>query len=212
MKNISYDAVVVASGKGKRSELNFNKVFYPFPDGETVLQKAIRVFQEDSDCQRIIVVLTKDEMHLVEETDKIILCEGGKERMDSVYHGLQKTLSPYVMVHDGARPYLQEAELTRLKKALQIHDAAILSLAVRDSLKYGQDNIIKYSLARENIYLAQTPQAFRKEILMKAYALKKEEKLYTDEASLCEELGIEVSLVKGSWRNIKITYPEDLPR
>ena len=169
---ISYDAIIVASGKGSRLSLGYNKVFYKYEDGQTILDKACALFIEDDDCKNIIVVTNEEEFHLVNHNPKLILVRGGKMRKDSVYEGLKVVKSPYVLIHDGARPKL---------------------------------------IDRNKVYLAQTPQGFRYEIIKNAYDKAIDSEIeFTDDASIAEYVGIKVKIVEGSYSNNKITYPSDL--
>ena len=128
-----------------------------------------------------------------------------------VYAGLKLTASPYVLVHDAARPYLDIADLKALKDTLQKEDAAILAVKAKDTIKTVRDGYIQKTLDRNNIYLAQTPQGAKSHILKAAYEKALNTDIpFTDEASILEYCGIAVKIVVGNYRNIKITYKEDL--
>ena len=208
---MQYDAVIVASGSGSRLSLGYNKVFYRFKDGKTILDKAIHLFLEDDDCQKVIVVTKPDDFAKVELRPKMQLTKGGDTRQKSVYAGLKLTASPYVLVHDAARPYLDIADLKGLKDTLQKEDAAILAVKAKDTIKTVRDGYIQKTLDRNNIYLAQTPQGAKSHILKAAYEKALNTDIpFTDEASILEYCGIAVKIVDGNYRNIKITYKEDL--
>ena len=207
---MKYDAVVVASGKGTRMRLNFNKVFLTIGN-KTILERACLPFLEDKDCQRVVVVTQKENFELVVKHEKILLAEGGAERKDSVCSGLALCKSRYVLIHDGARPFLESEDLEKLKNELKTCDAAILARRSTETVKRVVNGVITETLDREQLMFAQTPQGFRRKLLKEAYASLGERQNYTDEASVMEAYGQEVRVVPGSPRNRKITYIEDLP-
>ena len=100
---MKYDAIVVAGGVGKRADLGFNKVLYRTRDGKTVLNHSCLNFINDDDCQKLIVVCN---FELDFKCDKLVVVPGGKERYESVLNGLNEVTSDYVLIHDGARPFL----------------------------------------------------------------------------------------------------------
>lgn len=206
---MKYDVVIVASGVGKRSGLNYNKAFYRLQDGQTILEKTMHVFLEDKDCQQVIVVLAAKEKQKILPQGKIKICCGGKQRMDSVANGLALVQEEYVMIHDGARPLVSYAEIEALKKEVIMSHAVILGYPVRDSLKLVTNGYIQHNVPREDVYVAQTPQVFETSLLRKAFQQKEKNCVYTDESSVCESL-IKVKMIPGSLRNFKVTYPEDL--
>lgn len=208
--NIKYDAIIVASGKGERAGLPYNKVFYRLSNGLSVLENAMQPFLNDKDCLSCIVVLQENELSNIKQQGKIKICVGGKRRLDSVYNGLKLVSSDYVFVHDGARPYLKKEDLERLKIDVSLNKASILAIPCSDSPKLVRNNYIISNLKRTEIYLAQTPQACLTNYLKEAYKNRDINKDYTDEASLLADNNISISLVIGSLTNKKITYPEDL--
>lgn len=208
---IKYDAIVVASGKGTRLNLGYNKVFYKLDENTTILDRASRCFIEDEDCQNVIVVTNEEEFDLVKKNPKLVLVQGGKLRMDSVLNGLAKVKSDYVLIHDGARPYLDKHDLDNLKKALEDEEASILAVKVKETVKVVDDGYINKTLNRNQIYLAQTPQGFKTSAIINAFQKAKGVNIeFTDDASIAEYSGIKVKIVEGSYRNNKITYLDDL--
>lgn len=208
---IKYDAIIVASGKGERLNLGYNKVFYRFDDGMTILDKAMSLFIEDEDCQRIIVVTNEEDFKNVRLSPKVILTKGGKLRKDSVYAGIELIKSPYVLIHDGARPYLKKEDLDNLKQALSDNDACILAMKVKETVKYEKDGFIVDTLDRNHIFLAQTPQGFKSDLIRDAYQKADDLNVeFTDDSSIVEHFGVPVKIVEGSRGNDKITFKEDL--
>jgi 2-C-methyl-D-erythritol 4-phosphate cytidylyltransferase len=144
------------------------------------------------------------------------LVPGGKERQDSVYNAL-KVLHRHndldiILVHDGVRPFVTAAEVRRVIQAAHENGAAILALPAQDTVKkVDRHGLIHQTLNRQEIWLAQTPQAFHASIIWRAFGEAYGREFYgTDEASLLEAQGVPVRVVPGSPFNIKVTTPEDL--
>jgi 2-C-methyl-D-erythritol 4-phosphate cytidylyltransferase len=143
----------------------------------------------------------------------IAVIQGGDRRQDSVSIALQHLPQDVtiVAVHDGVRPFVSVEEIEAVIRKADETGAAILAVPIVDTVKQVERDIIDSTLAREHLVLAQTPQAFRIEILREAFERAKKDEYYgTDESSLVERMGRSVSIVRGSERNIKITRPTDL--
>ena len=143
----------------------------------------------------------------------VTVIQGGDRRQDSVATALQH-LSPevtVVAVHDAVRPFVSIEEIEAVIHKADQDGAAILAVPIVDTVKQVDKDVVDATLAREHLVLAQTPQAFRIEILREAFERAKKDEYYgTDESSLVERMGRSVSIVRGSERNIKITRPTDL--
>ncbi len=203
-----YDVVIVASGKGQRANLGYNKAFYKMKDGRTILECSASLFVEDEDCRNIIVVTNEDYFDQVFKNDKVICTVGGKERRNSVENGLKLVSSEYVLVHDAARPFLNKLSLEEIKKELIISDACILARKATDTIKVVENNKIVKTLDRNSIYMAETPQAFKTSLLKKCYE-DSENIIFTDDASLVESLGYVVTIVEDKFDNKKLTNEMD---
>ena len=203
-----YDVVIVASGKGQRANLGYNKAFYKMKDGRTVLECSASLFMEDEDCKNIIVVTNEEYIEQVFKNDKVICTIGGKERRNSVENGLNLVQSEYVLIHDAARPFLNRLSLEDLKKELETSGACILAKKATDTIKVVENNKIVKTLDRNSIYMAETPQAFKSDLLKKCYK-ESENIIFTDDASLVESLGYEVSIVEDKFNNKKLTNEMD---
>ncbi len=203
-----YDVVIVASGKGQRANLGYNKAFYKMKDGRTVLECSASLFIEDEDCKNIIVVTNEEYIEQVFKNDKVICTIGGKERRNSVENGLKLVQSEYVLIHDAARPFLNKLSLEELKKELETSGACILAKKATDTIKVVENNKIIKTLDRNSIYMAETPQAFKSDLLKKCYK-ESENIIFTDDASLVESLGYEVSIVEDKFNNKKLTNEMD---
>jgi 2-C-methyl-D-erythritol 4-phosphate cytidylyltransferase/2-C-methyl-D-erythritol 2,4-cyclodiphosphate synthase len=141
---------------------------------------------------------------------------GGSERQDSVYNAIQEINRKrpgvaYVMIHDAARPFVSEEVITGVIKAMIAKDAAVACVAMKDSIRRADDDGSQ-SVDRKDYFAVQTPQGFKKSVLIEAYDKALREGYYgTDDASLVERAGYKIELVEGDYQNIKITTKEDLP-
>lgn len=143
--------------------------------------------------------------------------EGGKERYHSVYEGLKAIgTCDQVLIHDGARPFIEEAMLNRILDELPRCHACVAGMPVKDTIKLSDTNgYVEQTLPRERLWMIQTPQSFTFPLIRDAYEqLMQKEQLevkITDDAMVAEYIaGLPVKLIEGSYENIKITTPEDL--
>jgi 2-C-methyl-D-erythritol 4-phosphate cytidylyltransferase len=144
---------------------------------------------------------------------RICVVAGGAERQDSVFNGLQ-ALPPdcdWVLIHDGVRPFASSELLKRTWDAALTNGAAIAALPASDTIKRVRAGQVVETVPREELWLVQTPQVFRREILFEAYReADRQGWVGTDDAFLVERLGLPVAVVTGERSNIKVTTPEDL--
>jgi 2-C-methyl-D-erythritol 4-phosphate cytidylyltransferase len=213
-------AVIPAAGMGTRMRSASPKQFLTL-QGTPIVVHTLKKFLRCEEIQKIVVPLRKADIPFFEsllEQEKIPplveLVVGGVHRQDSVFCGFKQIGedTDVVVVHDAVRPFV-EVELIRsvIRVALE-KGGAILALPCVDTVKQIERNIIEATLARDKIVLAQTPQAFRYAILREGFEKARQDHFYaTDESCLVERLGYEVSVIRGSERNIKITKPGDLP-
>ncbi|MGL5979083.1 MAG: 2-C-methyl-D-erythritol 4-phosphate cytidylyltransferase [Erysipelotrichaceae bacterium] len=208
---MNYSVVVLAAGSGTRANLGYNKLLYVMED-KTILEHTLAIFLADKRCVQIIVTHAASDADLVAlmQGYPVQLVQGGKTRQESVYLALQHVTSEHVLIHDGARPYLAQADLDRLLVAVEAHQAAILGVPVKDTIKVVTDGIIDHTPHRASLWQAQTPQGFETELIQAAYAdAIAHHKACTDDASVLETTRY-VHMVEGSYENIKITTPDDL--
>jgi len=213
-------AIVPAAGESKR--MGEKKEFLLLGD-KPILAHALKPLEDHSQISEIILVvdeksIEKCKREIIEKYDFKKIKEvivGGEERQDSVYNGLKKVTKDcdMVLIQDGARPFLTEDLITRSIEETEKHEAAVVAVPCVDTIKFAQkekDMTIE-TLDREYLWMAQTPQTFRYEIILEAYEKAEEENFRgTDDASLIERMGMPIKIVKGSYDNIKITTPEDL--
>ncbi|EDP76659.1 2-C-methyl-D-erythritol 4-phosphate cytidylyltransferase [Hydrogenivirga sp. 128-5-R1-1] len=198
--------VILAAGEGKR--LGLRKQFIELhgkPLFMYSVEKALKIFDE------VILVLPKDVLLNVSVPSEVKKVEGGKERQDSVLNGILETEAEVVVVHDAARPLATE-EMFREVSNLGDYEGKIVAVPSRDTLKEVSSETILKTIDRTHIWLAQTPQGFRRKVLIECHFRARNEGFYgTDDASLLERYGHKVGVVMGSYWNVKLTYREDLP-
>ncbi|GBD36806.1 2-C-methyl-D-erythritol 4-phosphate cytidylyltransferase [bacterium HR36] len=215
-----FAVIVPAAGKSTRFKDREKKPFATL-DGRAVWIRAAELFIPRADvCQFIIAIAPEDREKFLRRFTanlafmNVTVAEGGATRADSVANALQKVKdeADYVAVHDAVRPCVTPELIDAVFNAAHQHGAAILAIPVSDTLKKVDKNQrIQATLSREGLWLAQTPQVFRKDWLLAAYAQR--DKLtsdVTDDAQLVEAAGYPVHIVEGAPTNIKITTKADL--
>ncbi len=207
---MTFHAIIVAGGTGSRS--GGRKQWMPL-GGKPVLDWSVEAFAE-AGAGHIVVVVPEDDLDQAQARYRTMarVVTGGADRAASVSSGLDALtamagLEDIVMIHDAARPLLKPHHISSLSKRLEASRAAILALPVTDSLKRGTDTIVE-APAREGLWRAQTPQAFRLGDIAEAYSTY-EGPVATDEAMIAATAGIDVALVEGDMRLHKLTYPSD---
>jgi 2-C-methyl-D-erythritol 4-phosphate cytidylyltransferase len=214
-------AVVPAAGCGNRMGSDIKKQFLTLA-GIPILGHVLRSLEACWKVQAIVVVAGEGEVDYCRQAvvDKLglkkvtAIVQGGKERQDSVYSGLLALASDtdIVVIHDGVRPLLLDENLETVIGAAFKYGAATCAVPVKDTVKLaGEDGFVAETLPRNRLWLTQTPQAFRYQVILDAHRRAREENFQaTDDAALVERLGMAVKLVDGNYRNIKITTPEDM--
>ncbi|MGZ4161892.1 MAG: 2-C-methyl-D-erythritol 4-phosphate cytidylyltransferase [Neobacillus sp.] len=215
---MSYQVIIPAAGQGKRMGAGKNKLLLELK-GIPVLIHTLRVFEDDENCDGIILAIhPQDEaaFHVLLKKYKIKkvknLVPGGKERQDSIYNALKTVESGgIILVHDAARPFIQKHLICRLTETAEKTGAAIIGVPAKDTMKKVRDNAVVETVERSSLWAVQTPQAFRISILLHAYKKAEEDHFIgTDDSSLVERISYPVSMVEGDYDNIKLTTPEDL--
>ena len=233
-------AIVLAAGKGTRfSRLNSSSIRGGIPpqirkmiwaaksrfskplviiNSKPIIAYSLLAFAHNPKIKEIIVVanaLNKKgiaasiKKYRIGKVKKIVL--GGTERQDSVYNGLKAidACADLVIIHDGGRPFIGQKIITAAIKEAAKSGAAIVGVPVKATIKQAASGYIEKTLNRDILWEIQTPQAFKKDLILRAF--KKFGRMrVTDDAMLVEKLGVKPRLVLGSYKNIKITTPEDL--
>lgn len=218
-------AIVLAAGRGRRMGTKTAKQYLEL-QGKPVLAYALEAFEQSSVIDDILLITGEDHIDYCKKE----ICEkygikkvsavapGGKERYESVWKALcilkERGQSGYVMIHDGARPFLTEDILERVYRQVQTYKACVVGMPVKDTIKLiDKAGQITESPDRSFVWQAQTPQAFAIPLIIEAFEKQMEEDCshITDDAMVVErQMGVPVYMVEGSYRNIKITTPEDL--
>jgi 2-C-methyl-D-erythritol 4-phosphate cytidylyltransferase len=209
-------AIIVAGGSGQRMQSAVPKQFLLL-QGKPVLYHTLAAFFEADTSTEIILVLPVYQFSywetLIAELPPIPhrLVAGGNSRFQSSQHAIQTlTEDGMVAIHDGVRPLIEPALITASFQAASEKGNAVLAVASKDSVRfYSADKKAYEHLNREAIRLIQTPQIFSVKDLQEAFKQSYSED-FTDDARVVEALGIHINLVEGSYKNIKITTPEDL--
>jgi len=210
-------AILAAAGRGDR--LGQPKQLLDIA-GKPMAAWSLELFESAANVDAIYVACESDLRERFEAlgvryapTKTRSVVAGGATRQASVYAALSSiTPAPeFVLVHDGARPFLSRDVLGRVIAAAQRTNAAIAAVPVKDTIKLARGQSIERTLSRESLWSAQTPQAFAYELFVAAHAKAIADGYAgTDDAALVEHVGAPVELVMGSYANIKITTPEDL--
>jgi len=203
--------VLVCAGKGTRLKKDKPVLLI---NGKPLFYHTYRAFKGIKDIAQIVFVMRgehiKKAARLIND-ERAWYVEGGEFRRDSVMNGLY-TLNEditHVLIHDGARPLVTPKVITDVIAGLKKYDGVICALKARDTLKRVSGELVKETIKREEIVSVQTPQGFKKDVIMKAYETLSREDFY-DDAQLLEKMGKKVGVVDGDTRNIKITYPQDI--
>jgi 2-C-methyl-D-erythritol 4-phosphate cytidylyltransferase len=221
-------AIVPSAGIGKRFGVEKNKPFFLL-GGKPILVWCLEVLQAMPEITEIIPVVKEDDLmvtgELVEKYgfSKVRrIVPGGAERQDSVYNGLQAINDEkgIVLIHDGGRPFADRDMFLNAINQIEGCDGVIAAVRVKDTIKEiepaGNNSpdapVVRQTLNRELLYAVQTPQVFQYKTIKEAHEKARLEKYYgTDDAALVERYGGRIRISQGSYSNIKITTPEDIP-
>lgn len=222
MKKSEYvSVIIVAAGQGTRMNMDKKKQYIKI-NGESVLSRSIRAFEESELVDEIILVVNGDEIFYCKNDiidakgyNKVSsIVAGGHDRQESVFNGLKEVgrNKGIVLIHDGARPFIDNDTILNCIEGVIDFEAVCAAVPVKDTVKTAdKDGFIAFTLDRSCLWAVQTPQAFRHELIIEAHEKADKEGFRgTDDAVLVERLGKKVKLVMGSYENIKITTQEDL--
>ena len=215
-------AIIAAAGRGARMGGERAKQFRELA-GTPIIIHTLRCFEQCQTVGEVVVVLPANDVSgFLEMAEKYAVGKlarvvaGGETRAVSVWRGLQTisaAAADIVAVHDGVRPFVMPEEIDRTVRVAEECGAAILATRAVDTIKEADARgCVTRTLERGRLWHAQTPQCFRFELLRRAYAQAMADKALeaTDDSALVERLGVKVSIVEGSARNIKITSPQDI--
>ncbi len=192
-----YSTVILAAGTGSRCNLGYNKLLYKI-NGRMLIEYTIEKF----DFSEVILVVSKSEEKFFKEIfPNLVVVVGGKTRQQSVCNGIRHCSFENVLIHDGARIFVDCDTINRVKQKLATNFAVVPCVKVKDSIK---DNCGK-NILRDNLNIAQTPQGVKKQVYLEC--IKNE---CSDDVSVIEQCGYDVCMVLGDYANIKITTMEDI--
>ena len=209
-------AIVIAAGYSRRMD-GHDKILLPLM-GRPLIAHSMQVVNDCSQVETIVLVMSPPNIErgrrMVEENcwHKVKeVCAGGERRQESVRLGLDRMGdTDWTVVHDGARPCIEEDLIVKGLHEASYSGAAVAAVPVKDTIKAtGPDLVVTQTLARDGLWAVQTPQVFKTEILSRAHATISRDA--TDDASMVEQMGATVRIFMGSYENIKVTTPEDIP-
>ena len=212
--------VIVAAGKGARAGGEELKQFR-WVAGKPMLLHSVQLFHARNDVAMVVCVLPRDRAGdpppwlFQSDLDRLLISVGGKERGDSVANGMEDLPDGInvVVIHDAARPLATPDTVDRVIAAARAGMGAVAALPVVDTIKRADGERVTETVDRANLWRAQTPQAFPREMIEQAHAEARRKNLHaTDDAALCELLGLPVTVVRGSERAMKITEEADFAR
>lgn len=219
--NSKISVLIPAAGQGKRMGSSVKKPYLLLAD-KPILSHTIDRFEKNSVIDEIIVIVDESDLTMCNE-DLISpfrfrkvreLVAGGETRQVSVFNGIQALSSDvdFVVIHDGVRPFIDDDIIFRCLEATAECGASVAAVPVKDTIKVAnKDLLIDHTPERDLLWRVQTPQVFKYSLLLDAHNKAiKEERSASDDATLVEELGHPVKLVMGSYRNVKLTTPDDL--
>lgn len=214
---MSIALIIPAAGVGKRFSSHVKKQFTEI-DNKPLIYWTIKRLITAYNFNEIIIGLNNDDIEFIENVIHdlnikipFIYAQGGKERANTVFNCLAKSKCDYAAVHDSVRPFVSNKAVQETIKQAYETGAAICGMPVRDTVKKVDNNIVVSTVPRDNLFLAHTPQVFKKDIIYNAlHKALNDNILVTDEASACEYAGINVSTVLSNYENIKVTYAEDM--
>jgi 2-C-methyl-D-erythritol 4-phosphate cytidylyltransferase/2-C-methyl-D-erythritol 2,4-cyclodiphosphate synthase len=214
-------AIIPAAGSGKRMQGGLSKQYLSL-DGKPILAHALNVFQLSPDIDEIVLVTPESDLQMVRETiidpyriSKVRhVLAGGEQRQDSVRNGLGAIGNDVeiVLIHDAVRPFISAGLIHQVVREAKKYGAVTAGTPVKDTIKrVDPDGGVLETLERQFLWMTQTPQAFERSIIQKAYRRADEDRFYaTDDASLVERMGVRLQMIAASDENIKITTPADL--
>jgi 2-C-methyl-D-erythritol 4-phosphate cytidylyltransferase len=211
--------IIAAAGAGRRMKTDRPKQLLVLDDTPIIIH-TVRKFDASTVVDHIIVTAPRESVEEIRSLitaaklrKPVVVVQGGERRQDSVFIGMQHLPADtgIVAVHDAVRPFVTLDEIKSVIEEAKLRGAAILAVPIVDTVKQVERDLVQSTLTREHLVLAQTPQAFQVAILKQAFeGARKDEYYGTDESSLVERVGLPVSAIRGSERNIKITRPSDL--
>lgn len=216
----SVAVVIVAAGRGERAGLADGPKQYRKIGGQAVIAWTIKRFLEHPAINKIVIAIHRDDQALLSQAlgktmDAVSIVIGGDTRQESTLNALislEPSAPDVVLIHDGVRPFADNALIDRVLSGCGSDHGCIAALPIVETVKEGAENRVTRTVARERLFTAQTPQGFPYSAILAAHkqAALSAESSFTDDASIAEFAGIPVRLIDGSADNIKLTYARDI--
>ena len=215
---MTYTVMMPAAGSGERMGAGYNKLFLMLGE-KPIFIRTLTVFEEDPACAGIILAIKQVEQQEIQSmldqygiTKVVAIVDGGTERQYSVQACIQAhDHKGIVLVHDAARPFIRRNVIQELVETASKHGAAIAAVQAKDTMKLAPSGIVEKTVDRDMLWIIQTPQAFRYDVLKEASDnAEMDGFLGTDESMLVERLGHPVRIVTSTYDNVKMTTQEDL--
>lgn len=209
-------AVILVAGNSTRYGQNRNKNFETI-NGKTVMSYSLRAFHENGYIDNIIIGAKEEEIPVIQKILKeeklgkpVAIVIGGNSRQETVFHCIQKSNSDIVIIHDGARPAIQQKYINDCLESMKEFKGATVGVRSKDTIKItNAHNIVVQSTQRSNTWIVQTPQCFDRKVLLEMHEKFKTEEV-TDDCMLLEKNNMPVKILEGDYTNIKITTYQDL--
>lgn len=210
--------IIVAAGSGNRMNAPIGKQFIEI-SGKEIIARTIDVFYNNKNINEIVLAIKQSDEEFVAKIIKknnykgIKLVYGGKERQDSIYNCLKYISqdSEIILIHDGVRPFVTDETIEKAIKMAKEKEAVCIGVPIKDTIKVVRKGIITDTPDRDLLWSAQTPQAFKRDLIIKAHEYAKITNFRgTDDAMLVENIGKQVHMIQGKYDNVKITVPEDI--
>lgn len=209
--------IITAAGSASRSGLNFNKVLWQMSNGLSVLQNATAPFELFDEIDEIVYAVTPDDLEKIKALTsnckkKVSYVIGGQTRFQSVFNALKTVKSPYVLIHDGARPFIDCETVRNCIRTLIDKGTAITCTPCIDTIATANERNEIVSADRRNKFSVQTPQGFKTEKLLKAYSMVENPNDFTDDSGIYARYVEPVCISEGSYENQKLTTANDFKK
>lgn len=213
---LSNVAIILAAGNGTRMKMSRSKLLLNIK-GKTVIERSVEKFLNISDIDEIIVVVREEDIPVFSEIltdERVSFVVGGNSRQQSVINAV-KTIdsADLIVIHDGARPLVKEEDIEKALECVRDCNACALGVYVKDTIKIvDKENFVLSTPDRSSLFAVQTPQVFNYDLYKLAMQKAVQDNMeFTDDCGLVEYYGHKVKMVCGSYSNIKITTPDDIP-
>ncbi len=207
---MSVSVILACAGKGVRAGYDKNKLLVEV-NGQTVIEKTFNVFSSCEDIDEIVLAVSREDYEEVNNLfkDRAKLCLGGDTRTQSIKNALELVTSDIVLIHDGARPFIDKDTIYKCIECAKANGSAITVIPSRNTVCRVNGEEISEYLGKSEIYSVQTPQGFKTELIKKAYEMVGDE-VFNDDGEVFKRFIGKVHTVIGTDKNVKITYKDDI--